>query len=469
MINTFTLVYPYPYPAGDTFARREKGLTMSTSQDIKTTPVHVTEIKVNGAEVYDSTFIQNIISPLLASDVQTIGEVEKKGNKVLSQLSYLNAASPSTLVFTKADGEIKKDSTGEPTVNIVGNLDAAFNAGSNVAISNVHNEIGNALAFKYTNRNVFKKAELFQLNAAVNLYNESKSVDLLYSKPLTNTQYRGYGRLNLLSTHEQAYQSNSQDATSAEFGFTKEHYCRCPGTISLFTTGLSLAKRNINEIADSAEDEIKTYAGTNMKRSLFFNFVSSNMSYLSKSNFTLPLKGFAVTFDNEASGFLDSSEQDKFVKSSLGFSYAKSTLCNSVTFSSDVKFGTIFNFAETINFQDKFYPLVPGYARPITAANSVGAGSFASYNFGVHTKCGFIKTDQPIRFYASVQGASSANQIDGFKVSELKNLNDWKNGVDVGLVYTTGDANAKLCYTKPVGDKSSIGKLGFEVALTGEW
>lgn len=439
------------------------------TNDIKTTPVHVTEVKVNGAEAYDTTFINKIVSPLLSTDIQILGDVEKKGNKVLSQLSYLNAAAPPSIVFVPSNGETKTDETGEPVINIAGEIKTAFNTGSNVAITTIHNEIGNALAFQYINRNLLKKGELFQFNAALNIYNESKSVDLFYSKPLKNTEFRTYGRLNLLNTHDHTFKSNSQDSTSAEFGFTKQYFCRCPNTFSTLTSGLSLVKRNVNEIADSADDEIKTYAGSIMKRSIFLNFVTSNMKYLSKSKFSLPLNGVTASFDSEASGFLDSSEQDKFLKSSVGFTYVKSVLFNSLTFSSDFKLGSIFNFADTINFQDKFYPFVPGYSKPVTSGGSIGAGSFASYNFAVHTKCGLINTEEPIRVYASVQGASSANQLDGFKIDELQNLNQWKNGIDVGLVYTTGDANAKLSYTKPIGDKSDLGKVGFEVELTGEW
>ncbi|TID28792.1 hypothetical protein CANINC_002311 [Pichia inconspicua] len=441
----------------------------NNTNDVKTTPVHVTEVKVNGAEMFEPSFINKIVSPLLSSEIQTLGEVEEEGNKVLSQLSYLNAVASPSLVFSLANGESKTDATGEPVTNIAGEIKAVFNTGSNVAITSVHNEIGNALALQYINRNVFKKGELLQFNAALNLYNDSKSIDLLYSKPLRNTEFKTYGRMNLLSTHEQSFKSNSQDSTSAEFGFIKQYYCRCPGTFSTLTSGLSLARRNINEIADSADDEIKTYAGTNIKRSVFVNFVTSNMKYLSKSKFTLPLHGLSASVNNEASGFFDTSEQDKFVKSTAGLTYAKSLFSNAITLSSDLKIGTILNFAETVNFQDKFYPFVPGYSVPIAPDASIGAGSFVSYNFGIHTKCGLIKTEEPIRFYASVQGVSCADQIDGLKIHQLSSLNQFKSGVDIGLVYTTGDANAKLSYTKAIGDKSDIGKIRFEVELTGEW
>lgn len=461
---------------------------MGTSeQDRKTTPVNLGKINVYGAESYDKEYIENLLSPLLSSPVKTIGELAEEGNKVLSELSFLNGFESVNLRFDVDNQctEKKVDLLDEPLINVIGTIEAKPLKPSLFAFQSCHNELGNALALKYINRNVLGHAGYFQVDSYLNLYDKTKIVDVLSSTPVFGTSVRLFGHLNALKTSEKLFQSKNQAATSAEVGFAKQKYCKHSGALSTTSAGLNLVHRKVRQVEDSANDEVKTYVGDSLKESIFLNMQSSNMTYLTKSKCTLPLHGFAVSLTNELAGFqslLENSQlhekadrEDQFYKIGLGFDYAKSFLHNNLTLSSNFKFGSIVNFAAlsggTVYFQDKFYPVVSGHDAPIMPPKSVGSGSFLSYNLGFNSKCGLISAEQPLRFYTAINGASASNDLSGFELGELSQLSkDWKHGVDVGLLYTNGDASAKLFWQKPIcGGENNIGKVGFQVDITGEW
>ncbi len=463
---------------------------MATQEDVNTTPVSLEKVEVFGADAYSPEYIQSIIKPLLQAETQSVGDIVTEGNKVVRQLTYLGGFTDAKLQFdVDAKAGEKYDELNQKQVNIVGKIDLTPLKQSNLSISSVHNELGNALRAGYLNRNVLGNGENLGIDFALNLFNNSKTFDALLSKPLADTSYRAFGHINVSKTEESLFQSKSQDATSAELGVTKQKFCKHSGALTTASTGLNLVRRNINHIDDSANDEVKMYAGDSQKESLFFNVISSNMKYLTTSDCTLPLEGHTISITNELAGFpslVESLGQDKsleeitadgkdqFFKLGLGLDMAKSFFGNSVTFSSNLKCGSIINFAalqgNTVNFQDKFYPAVSGYALPIAPQHAVGAGSFASYNIGISTKAGLMSADRPLRMYTSLNGASSTNELDGLSLGQLKSLtNDWKHGVDVGFLYSTGDANAKLFWKRPLAGKNDIGKVGFEVDIAGNW
>jgi hypothetical protein len=466
---------------------------MTSEQDRKTTPVSLGKIDVFGAEAYNKDYIQNILSPLLSTSVKTVGELAADGKKVISQLNYLGGFESVELSFDvdNSSKDTKYNLLNEPLINVIGKVTAKPLKPTSIGIRSTHTDLGNALAFKYFNNNVFGHGENFQIDSYLNLIDNTKTVDLLSSTPVFNTAIRFFGHLNILKTSEKLYQSKNQAATSAEVGISKQKYCNHSGALSTVSTGLNLVNRNISHIADSANDEVKTYAGDSVKESIFLNFTSSNMKYLTKSRLSLPLDGFTVSFTNEVAGFpsllekfqsqsaeteILSDRQDQFYKFGFGFDYAKSFLENDLTLSTNFKFGSIINFQSstggTVNFQDKFYPIISGYYEPIMPSRSVGSGSFLSYNINIDTKAGLISASQPLRFYTSVNGASASNELNGLEIGELGQLTkDWKHGLDVGLLYSSGDATAKVFWKKPIltGSSNDIGKFGFEVDIIGQW
>lgn len=464
---------------------------MASKEDQNTTPVFLEKVDVLGAEQYKKEYIESLLSPLLSTSSKTIAELASESNKVLANLSFLGGFESVGINFdldSKSDIS-KVNLLNEPLTNIIGTITAKPLKPSSIGIKSIHTETGNALAINYLNRNALGRGEHFQVDSSWNFVENTKSVDVLTSTPVLDTSLRLFGHLNILNGASPLYQSQQQTSKAAEIGITKQKVCNCTGSLLSFSSGLNLVNRNISHIADSANDEVKIYAGDSMKESIFLNIISTNMSYLTKSKLTLPTNGYSVSLTNELAGFpsyFDSSKndeqaftgdrQDQFYKIGLGLDYAKTILANNVTLLSTLKLGSILNFASstggTVHFQDKYYPFVAGYAKPIMPSTSVGSGSFLSYNFGITTKFGLVNINQPLRLYTSINGASVTNELAGLDTDELSQLSkDWKHGVDVGLLYSNGTASAKLFWQKPVGadSKNDIGRFGFEVDIAGEW
>lgn len=465
---------------------------MTSKEDTNTTPVYLDRIEVIGTEGYKKKYVEKVLSPLLSSSTKTIGELASESDEVLRSLSFLGGFQSVGINFDidNKSGNSKVDILDQPLTTVFGAITAKPLKPTVFSIKSIHNDLGNAFALSYLNRNVFGNGEQFQLNTYWGLLDETKSIDVLSSTPIIDPSFRLFGHLNVLKASNELYQSKQQAATSAEIGVLKQKVCNCSGALSTFSAGLNLVNRNIGHIADSANDEVKTYAGDSLKESVFFNFVSSNMSYLTKSSLTLPLNGFTASLTNEVAGFpallerlqddyqedaFSTERQDQFYKLGLGLDFAKSVLNNQLTFLSNFKLGSIINFASstggTVHFQDKFYPLVTGYKKPMMPSKSVGSGSFLSYNLGFSSKVGLVNVNQPLRFYSSINGASVSNELAGFKASALQELSkNWKHGLDVGLLYSNGDASAKLFWHKPIDfSKNDVGKFGFEVDITGTW
>lgn len=458
---------------------------MTSEQDRNSTPVNLENINAYGVESYKKEYIQNLLAPLLDTPIKSVEELISQGNKITSQLNNLNGFQSVSLKFDVSNSKsVEVNALNEKLVNVIGTIEAVPLKKSALSVRTIHSDLDHAVELAYLNRNALGRGEFFQASSYLNFLNMTKNVDILASTPILDTSFRLFGHLNVSKTADKLFKSSSQAATSAELGFTRQKFCKHANSLSTISGGLNLVNRSINKIEDSANDEIKTYAGDSLKESVFFNLTSSNMKYLSKSNCTLPLNGYSLSLTNEIAGFpqlLDDSQveqslvgdrQDQYYKLCLGFDYAKPIFNNNLSVSSNLKFGSIFNLAkdETVNFQDKFYPKVSGHFNPVMPSKSIGAGSFLSYNFDAYTKVGFVDIKEPLRLYASVNGASSANVSNGLEKNEMLQLTkDWKHGLDFGLLYTNGNANAKLFWRKPIGISNDFGKFGFEVDINGQW
>ena len=161
---------------------------MATQEDVNTTPVSLEKVEVFGADAYSPEYIQSIIKPLLQAETQSVGDIVTEGNKVVRQLTYLGGFTDAKLQFdVDAKAGEKYDELNQKQVNIVGKIDLTPLKQSNLSISSVHNELGNALRAGYLNRNVLGNAENLGIDFALNLFNKSKTFDALLSKQLADT------------------------------------------------------------------------------------------------------------------------------------------------------------------------------------------------------------------------------------------------------------------------------------------
>lgn len=462
------LTVPYTFKVDYTIGKMN-------SIDIDTTPISLEKLTVEGADGFNPKFIENVISPLFQSSTQSIGDLVKDGNKVMQQLRFLGNFRDVKLLFDlDTESKPKFDEFNNALTNITGTIHLHPLPKSNIRIKNVHNDAYNYINASYSNNNVFGSGENLTINSMYNFRTLSQNLNIYFSKPTINTSLRLFGDFNSIKTNDTIYQSANQNSSSLQFGLIKQKYCKHSGALATLTGGFNIVNRNIHDVDDSANDEVKIYAGESLKNSIFLNILSTNMKFLTSSGFKLPMNGFSVGVNNEVSGIaslIDASShsEDQFYKLNVNLDYVKSFLGNGLTFSSNFKFGSILNFnalnGGTIHFQDKFYPIVSGNETPIMPLKSVGAGSFLSYNFGVYTKAGLIDINNPIRLYYSINGCTTSNEIS--KIGELKNLNDWKHGLDVGLVYNKGENSARLSWKQSL-DSDKPGKFGFEVDIAGD-
>ncbi|GMM30533.1 hypothetical protein DAMA08_032780 [Martiniozyma asiatica (nom. inval.)] len=432
----------------------------------ETTPVSLTKVEVTGADSIDDELMAKLLTPLLSSSDKCVGTLLSDATLVQRNLKYIDLFDSINVKFDKDDsGILRKDILGEFVVNVDSKIDLKCAKLSTVRFENMLNSYGNVLGLTYQNKNAFGNAEYVSAKAFLNRIEDFKtsSIGVDFKTPMLDPSLRFVIKALY---REQALKlfDSKQISNGFDFGLEKKMSCSYRGANSTLYAGLSYQKRSINEIPDSASDEVKTYAGDVLKQSLFLNFKSCNMKYISKSNGNLPLNGTSFEFKNELAGLLD-EDQDKFYKVAFSLKKAKSTCCNWVTLTTGLDFGKIFHLDDgnTVHFQDKFYPNIPGQILPVQPSTSIGANAFTGYSIGLLTKCFLKSTADPIRLYSNLSGVwVGAEGFDG-----IKSCKNWNNGVDMGLIYRNDVADAKVYVKQKIGN--STPQFGFEVKLCGDW
>lgn len=434
-----------------------------------TQPVNLTRVDVVGDKKSEisSKHMEKLLTPLLNSSDKTVSQLIKETNKTLENLQYSGLfRSVGVKLQNEKSGAAIVDSIGEDVLNVGAELDVELNKLTNYSVNSVHNNLGNAIGLAFDNKNLFENGESLKAVTILNKTEglESNLIDFQFKTPMLNPSmklvFNGLYEDNELSVFD-----SRQRTLGFQLGLEKQKFCKCSGVYNTITAGLSYHKRDVSDIKDNASDEIKAYAGDDVKQSFFLDGTITNMEYVPKST-KLPLNGMTIAFSNELAGMLATEDEDKFYKLAVDIQLAKSTPCKWITLTSGLSFGNILDLSNqengTIHFQDKFYPVIPGTVLPLQPKTSLGGMSYASYNIGVLSKLGMKSVDSPIRAYGELRGGvSSNNAIPGCQ-------EQWTHGVDFGVIYQSEIASARVFgKSKLNGFKTPV--FGFEVSMDGDW
>lgn len=430
-----------------------------------TQPVNLTRVDVVGdkADLLSNTLLESLLEPLLSSSDKTVDQLLKETNSTVNNLKYSGLFSSVQAKLDQSKSGEVLDVLGDKVLDVGAQLDVQLNKLGGFAIQSVHNNLGNAINIALDNKNVFDNGESLKALAVLNKMEglNSQLVDFQYKMPMLNPSTKlvveGLYQDSKLSIFD-----SKQKTVGIKLGLEKQKYCAKSGMFSTITSGVGYHKRDVSDIKDNASDEIKAYAGDDIKQSFFLNGLSTNMEYIPKST-VLPLNGLTFKLDNELAGLLANEDQDKFYKVNLGAQLAKSTPGKWLTLTSGFELGHIVNLTNNgpIHFQDKFYPTIPGDILPLQPRGSLGALSYAGYSLGLLSKLGFVSVDCPLRAYGELKGAVVTSQgLSALTADKLQ------NGVDVGVVYQSGSAAARVFSRTKLGHSPMF---GFEVSVDGDW
>ncbi|QPG73885.1 hypothetical protein FOA43_001200 [Brettanomyces nanus] len=452
--------------------------------------VNLTKVEITGAQGFSDEFLGSALGPLLITSDLTVGQLVKQAQLSTSYFS-------GTECFKNVGFLIEKDSDYDRTVKSILkeevplNLKARLNlepcALKQFQIGSFHeSQLGNIVSLNYTDRSVLGNASYIKLCAVLNRLQDqnAQSFRATLKTPMSNSTVKLFGSASFANRSFPAFQSDRQLSTGAKVGFLKSYFSNASDLQGNISGGLSVVKRSILDVADSANDEIKTYAGECFKQSLFFNVNAGKLSYLPSSRGAFAMHGFKSSMRSEISGYVPqeggattvaSSLQDKFHKVEFSSKFFQSLYNPNITFGCELNAGNLTILSpesDTIHFQDKFYLPLVGYKTLGLDRNSSNLGglSYLSYKLSIYSRFFFAKPISPLRAYVSFTGAKLSRSYNDFMSSPTAGF---KSTASLGMLYKVGDfAYCNVGYNWPLDDRdpeSLRPGMAFSVSLYGDY
>ncbi|ODV84553.1 hypothetical protein CANARDRAFT_200903 [[Candida] arabinofermentans NRRL YB-2248] len=478
----------------------------------KTKPINLTKVEVFGGDEFSNNFFKKLLSPLLTSADMTMAQLINGCNQSVSALTYTNCFDKITLDIqdSSSENESLKSIIDSKPIDLKAVFNLSQSKQKNLVIGSIHENQGNLSNLKYVNNNTFGNAELFkfQINLtppSTGIKTPLKNLKIQYKAPMVDTSLKLYAEGDLLSTKNSIYQSVQQSMTSGSIGLEKTKMgfnCGGNGVLVNFAE-LNLSKRTTLQVIDSANDEIKTFAGDHTKLGLKLGTSLNTIQYLQKSKGKIGLNGYKLEFINEFAGLPNSNNSnldEKFIKSEFNTKLIKSALNNGLTLDFSFGFGILktlnsssLNSKAAVHYQDKFYLNIPGYstiepkvvssgaAGEKTISGKIGGLGFLNYDLKLMSRLLFVDPVNPLRLYVGLKGGELST--DGFKIDDFKNtlkskslnslFKNWKNGCSIGLSYQIDDViDMDLNYKFPIVTNSNTlgnGGFGFSVSINGDY
>ncbi|VEU20264.1 DEKNAAC101180 [Brettanomyces naardenensis] len=454
--------------------------------------VNLTKIEVAGAEQFSDRFLQTALSPLLGSSDFTVSQLATSAE---SSASYFEG----TECFKNVHFLIENDQDYKTHVSSLLALEVPLNLKVKLdldpqPLKRVHvgslyqSQLGNLVSLRYTNKNAFGDAKYVELGTTLSLLEDqkAKSIDATYRAPMADTSVKMFATGSFKNESIPAFQSRQQLATTATVGFEKSYNYAPTGISGSVIAGLAVAKLSVLDVADSANDEIKTYAGDNLKESLLLSADAGKLSFLPSSQGAFATEGSRVVLKNELAGFLPKEDnastsskfQDAFHKLELTGKYFRSLLDNQLTVACELGFGNLANLArnsKTVHFQDKFYVPIVGYKTlglDKRATEKVGGLAYLYYKFSLYSRFLFASETIPLRAYASLTGAKLSENLTDLISTSTSDV-EFKSTASLGMLYKVGDsAYCDIGYNWPLNNKeidSTRPGLAVSVSLYGDY
>lgn len=431
-----------------------------TSDVNKLQPVNLTKVEVVAPEEFSDEFWNRALAPILNSSDLTVGMLINRAQASADYCENTDCFNKVRFVVDTDDeykGSIKTKLSTDHPIPVKAKFVVESHPMKSFTIGSENQPLGKILKATYINRSVYQSGRYLQLGLTSHRLVDSpfQTAEAIFRRPSDedpSTKVWFYGSIE--NANVPAFQSAQQLSTTTQGGLQRQFVDGRTGIQGLVSGGYGLTKRSVLEVADSADDEIKTYAGDSYKQSFLLKALASQMEYLPSSQGKLPTNGFKASVSNEIAAF-SAKNADEFNKFEVTSQFTKTVTKYNVTFDCHLGLGTLTNLladSQTVHFQDKFYPPLPGYTTLGLGKNDplIGGLSYLSYKFAAYARFFHVDPTLPLRAYASVSGAKIANSLGG-----LASKDSFRNTASLGLLYKVGEsAHCDIGYNLPLNDKN---------------
>lgn len=440
-------------------------LKQDAFEDLRSQPVYLSKVEVNGGDRFTREFFNKLLTPLVEQSDYTFAQLLEKTDH-----SYINLQKtqvfkqivpsfhvdyilpvPERLSYNREKPIIAKVIFDLELADIsMGEASLGYNSEDNLVV-----DLG------YVNNNFNHNAELVNIGVNYRPYKPSEHLvsTMRVVSNLRNPTFKFI--LDLYNSHDnnQVWQQNSSKATGGVIGVS---YLNLAKTFSVFN-GLALTKRTIYDIDDGAHDSLKVFGGDYLKSSIVSRLAYSNVGYLGSSH-SFPASGISASLSNEICSDqeqeITSNNLTAFVKTASTVNLYKSFLNNALTAHFFKEAGAIFTNATSgsgIHLADRFYlggfNSFRGFAR--NSVNDHGGIQFYKAGLTLYSRLPtlipnkFDSEPNPLRLYATGAVGSVGDNVlkdDGvFSAGVgLKFFNKWAH-LDAGY-YVSQRLNSSNTY-----------------------
>lgn len=461
-----------------------------------TKPVVLNKIEISGGD-FSNDFYKRLVTPALdTSNVVPLSTLQSELLRIQQKLLY-------TGLFKDVDVKLDLDGAqqvptlmkGEPQLKelplpIKASVKLSELPLFKYASYSKSTDYDVACGLRYLNPNVSQNGDSLLVDINFNYDPVNKSVnrkiwDLKYLCPTWIQSNSGKFVINpTVSTLDACkWASHQQYSVGAFIGLQNLCWKNCGTTMWLH--GLSGSMRQVSEISNKASDEIRTFAGSDLKMGFQSHFSHDSRKYIGRFHST----GSVLSLDSEFSGHnsIDYSESGKdiqllpFVKSLLKFEGASSFFYDNFTLGYNVETGFIKSLSETndkLHITDKFFlgglNSLQGFQ-----LNSVGVQNHGDYTGGLSmfkadlrlfTRLPNCAKQSPLRMY-NYFNIGDVFDMNSYSKWESKVLSGdlWKKSATatgLGLSYKADNAQLDLSYNIPLSTRDQdCAKPGLSFAV----
>lgn len=326
-------------------------LTKSSSQ-----PIYLSSIEVTGGETFSNDFFLKLLAPLTETSDYTFGKLVKNVEKSYTRLK-------DTSVFNDIKVSLSTDYALAFPLDVKNyNIDKTIPTkikfdviANNLNIGeyglNLNNDTPLNVTLNYLNNNFNSNAELINMGVDYNPYKPNQHL-ITNGKLITNLnnpRFKFLIDLFNLNQNNQIWQQSSEKSIGGLIGLQYNNNSNMN-----FLTGLSIIKRTLHDINDTAIDDLKNFAGEYLKSSIVnqLNYRNAKFQYLNNITKTFPINGININIANEISSNQESinpSNSNMFIKSVISSDFFKSFWNNNITFKISNDVGLIHDAKDFFN------------------------------------------------------------------------------------------------------------------------
>ncbi|KAI5967974.1 hypothetical protein CANMA_002742 [Candida margitis] len=331
-------------------------------QESQLQPIFLTRVEVNGGEDFSYQFFNKLLSPLLTTGDYTLAQLTYKINESFQHLKDTGVFKNVGVVlepdyYSNVPAQItsfnREKSIPTRVIFDVSNV----NLNINETFLNFNNEEFINLKLNHVDNNFNENAELVSVGVDYNPYKpyDYLLTNLKFTSGLKDPRFKFLIDVGYNTRDDLGWQNFQHNQLGGKIGLLY----KTQREFDIFT-GFQLFKRNLFNIEDGADDNLKFFGGDFLKLSVLNKFKYERIQYLNHATKNFPTNGGNVHVRSELTSVQEqnnASNRGEFIKSQIGFDLYKSLFDNYITTKVQGELGGIFNFNTKfpIHPLDKFY------------------------------------------------------------------------------------------------------------------